>query len=161
MILISIIINFILNINLIYIVMSCDVIIIDGIFRWTILFSWILPRVASRTTSSSIKAISLWLLVAATWGVWVLWPTGNATLDHSTLSMCETQWDILLLPGKTSYFCKVDQRFVFNWPLFCRLSNVFIIGKGNKPWVSLPKGKGVKLSVAEERDRRLAMKTTH
>lgn len=31
-----------------------------------------------------------------------------------------------------------------------RLSNVFIIGKGNKPWVSLPKGKGVKLSVAEE-----------
>ena len=37
-----------------------------------------------------------------------------------------------------------------------RLSNVFIIGKGNKPWISLPKQKGVKLTITEERDRRLA-----
>ncbi|KAL5009987.1 hypothetical protein ScPMuIL_012292 [Solemya velum] len=37
-----------------------------------------------------------------------------------------------------------------------RLSYVFIIGKGNKPWISLPKGKGVKLSIADERDRRMA-----
>lgn len=36
-----------------------------------------------------------------------------------------------------------------------RLSNVFIIGQSNKSWVSLPKGKGVKLSILEERDRRL------
>ncbi|KAJ2999830.1 40S ribosomal protein S4, X isoform [Globomyces sp. JEL0801] len=35
-----------------------------------------------------------------------------------------------------------------------RIGNVFIIGKGSKPWVSLPKGKGVKLTIAEERDRR-------
>uniref|UniRef100_A0A2P2HW10 40S ribosomal protein S4 n=1 Tax=Hirondellea gigas TaxID=1518452 RepID=A0A2P2HW10_9CRUS len=40
-----------------------------------------------------------------------------------------------------------------------RLSNVFVIGKGTKAYISLPKGKGVKLSVAEERDRRLALKT--
>lgn len=39
-----------------------------------------------------------------------------------------------------------------------RLVNVFIIGKGLKPYVSLPKGKGVKLSIAEERDKRLAAK---
>lgn len=39
-----------------------------------------------------------------------------------------------------------------------RLHNVFIIGKGNKPYVSLPKGKGIRLSIAEERDRRLAEK---
>jgi len=39
-----------------------------------------------------------------------------------------------------------------------RLNNVFVIGKGNKPWVSLPRGKGVKLSIAEERDRRIAAK---
>lgn len=39
-----------------------------------------------------------------------------------------------------------------------RLTNVFIIGKGNKPYVSLPKGKGIRLSIAEERDRRLAEK---
>jgi len=40
-----------------------------------------------------------------------------------------------------------------------RLSYVFVIGKGNKPWVSLPRGKGVKLSIAEERDRRMASKS--
>lgn len=28
-----------------------------------------------------------------------------------------------------------------------RIGNVFVTGEGNKPWVSLPKGKGVKLSV--------------
>lgn len=38
-----------------------------------------------------------------------------------------------------------------------RLSNTFVIGQGSgsKPLVSLPKGKGVKLTIAEERDRRL------
>lgn len=40
-----------------------------------------------------------------------------------------------------------------------RLLNVFIIGKGTKAFISLPKGKGVKLSIAEERDKRLASKT--
>jgi len=39
-----------------------------------------------------------------------------------------------------------------------RLQYVFIIGKGNKPYISLPKGKGLKLTIAEERDKRLASK---
>lgn len=39
-----------------------------------------------------------------------------------------------------------------------RLNYVFIIGKGNKPYVSLPKGKGVKLTIAEERNKRIAAK---
>merc|ERR1711939_1010571 len=39
-----------------------------------------------------------------------------------------------------------------------RITNVFIIGTGGKPWVSLPKGKGVKLSIAEERDQRRRQK---
>ncbi|XP_071518282.1 small ribosomal subunit protein eS4 isoform X1 [Panulirus ornatus] len=39
-----------------------------------------------------------------------------------------------------------------------RLNNVFVIGKGNKAYVSLPRGKGIKLSIADERDRRLAQK---
>jgi len=30
-----------------------------------------------------------------------------------------------------------------------REGNVFIIGEGNKPWISIPKGRGVKLSIAE------------
>jgi len=42
-----------------------------------------------------------------------------------------------------------------------RLSYVFVIGKGSKPYVSLPKGKGVKLTIAEERDKRLAEKRGH
>ena len=42
-----------------------------------------------------------------------------------------------------------------------RLTNVFIIGKGAKAYISLPKGKGIKLSVAEERDKRLAQKSAH
>jgi len=41
-----------------------------------------------------------------------------------------------------------------------RLANIFILGKGNKPYVSLPRGKGIKLSIAEERDKRMAAKKT-
>jgi len=36
-----------------------------------------------------------------------------------------------------------------------RLLNIFVIGKEGKPLVSLPQGKGIKLSIIEERDRRL------
>jgi len=35
-----------------------------------------------------------------------------------------------------------------------RLTNIFVIGEGSKPWISLPKGKGVKLTISEERDQR-------
>ncbi|KAH6916071.1 40S ribosomal protein S4 [Coprinopsis sp. MPI-PUGE-AT-0042] len=35
-----------------------------------------------------------------------------------------------------------------------RISNVFVIGEGIKAWVSLPKGKGLHLTIAEERDLR-------
>ncbi|KAK9466966.1 ribosomal family S4e-domain-containing protein [Lipomyces arxii] len=37
-----------------------------------------------------------------------------------------------------------------------RLSNVFVIGEGHKSLISLPKGKGIKLTIAEERDKRRA-----
>merc|ERR1712018_191578 len=39
-----------------------------------------------------------------------------------------------------------------------RLAYIFVIGKGNKPYISLPKGKGIKLTIAEERDKRLQQK---
>jgi len=39
-----------------------------------------------------------------------------------------------------------------------RIANVFVIGEGSKPWISLPKGKGVKLTVFEDRDAQLAKK---
>ena len=38
-----------------------------------------------------------------------------------------------------------------------RLGNVFVIGDANKTWVSLPKARGIKLSIAEERDARLGI----
>jgi len=37
-----------------------------------------------------------------------------------------------------------------------RLENVFVIGKGNKPWISLPKGNGIKLSIIEDRNARMS-----
>ncbi|XP_036598601.1 40S ribosomal protein S4, Y-like [Trichosurus vulpecula] len=39
-----------------------------------------------------------------------------------------------------------------------RLSNIFVTGKGKKPWISLPRGKGIRLTIVEERDKRLAAK---
>jgi len=39
-----------------------------------------------------------------------------------------------------------------------RLGYIFVIGKGSKSYVSLPKGNGVRMTVAEERDKRLATK---
>ena len=36
-----------------------------------------------------------------------------------------------------------------------RLQNVFVIGNATKPFVSLPKARGIKLSIIEERDKRL------
>mmetsp|Transcript_37542 Transcript_37542/g.74747 ORF Transcript_37542/g.74747 Transcript_37542/m.74747 type:complete len:80 (+) Transcript_37542:3-242(+) len=37
-----------------------------------------------------------------------------------------------------------------------RLGNVFVIGKGAKPWISLPKGNGVRLSNMEDRAAKMA-----
>jgi small subunit ribosomal protein S4e len=37
-----------------------------------------------------------------------------------------------------------------------RESNVFVIGKGNKPLVSLPKGKGIRLTILQEQAKRYA-----
>jgi len=39
-----------------------------------------------------------------------------------------------------------------------RLAYIFVIGKGAKPYISLPKGNGIKLTIAEERDKRLQQK---
>ena len=36
-----------------------------------------------------------------------------------------------------------------------RMAYIFVIGKGSKPYISLPRGNGIKLSVAEERDKRI------
>ena len=36
-----------------------------------------------------------------------------------------------------------------------RLTNVFVIGKGSQPLVSLPKGRGVKPSIIEQQKKRL------
>ena len=38
-----------------------------------------------------------------------------------------------------------------------RLSNVFVIGDGKTPAISLPKGEGIKYSLIEERDERMGI----
>lgn len=48
----------------------------------------------------------------------------------------------------------VHVRDVLDREFATRIGNVFVTGQGNKAWVSLPKGAGVKLSIAEERDQR-------
>lgn len=37
-----------------------------------------------------------------------------------------------------------------------RSTNVFLIGKGNKPMISLPKGKGIKLTIIQEQAKKYA-----
>jgi small subunit ribosomal protein S4e len=37
--------------------------------------------------------------------------------------------------------------------VLCRLQNVFVIGKGDKPLISLPKGKGVRLTILQEQSK--------
>ena len=37
-----------------------------------------------------------------------------------------------------------------------RLSNIFVIGQGKKPLIGLPKLKGVRLSLVEERNNKIA-----
>ncbi|PWN47194.1 putative ribosomal protein S4.e, cytosolic [Violaceomyces palustris] len=39
-----------------------------------------------------------------------------------------------------------------------RLGNVFCIGDGGKPWISMPKGGGIQLTITEERDQRRKQK---
>jgi len=43
-------------------------------------------------------------------------------------------------------------------PFTTRLQNVFAIGHGNSPSISLPKGNGIKLTISEERDANLKKK---
>ena len=38
-----------------------------------------------------------------------------------------------------------------------RATNVFVIGEGNKPWISLPKNKGIKLSITEGKHHRCTL----
>lgn len=62
------------------------------------------------------------------------------------------------LPNKKTHFVSQCPSSISNLELLSRLHNVFIIGKGSKAYISLPRDKGVKLSIAEERNKRLAAK---
>ena len=69
-----------------------------------------------------------------------MWETGAAQ------GRAPSKWSYAVSSLEASFFV-VD-----------RLNNVFIIGKGTKAWVSLPAQKGIRLTIAEERDKRLANK---
>ncbi len=67
----------------------------------------------------------------------------------STLSTLRTPLRGPSLPGKL-YIIYVGNIILIRFSI----SNIFVIGEGTKSWVSLPKGKGLKLTIAEERDVR-------
>jgi len=58
-------------------------------------------------------------------------------------------------PGSFDIVHLKDKR---DHPFATRLSNVFIIGDGDKPTISIPRNKGISLSILEERDRRISKK---
>ena len=90
--------------------------------------------------------------------------SGRSTLDHSTLCTSRIPRATSLPLGSTTSLSLArwnsaqfeTSDFYWHVPL-PSLLNVFI-SQGNKPFISLPKGKGVKLSIAEERDKRLGVK---
>ncbi|KAM1697897.1 hypothetical protein TB2_028751 [Malus domestica] len=61
---------------------------------------------------------------------------------------------------KITDFIKFDVGYALGHEFATRLGNVFTIGKGTKPWVSLPKDKGIKLSIIEEAKKRRAATQT-
>ncbi len=65
--------------------------------------------------------------------------------------MSKILWTGHLLRGELSLFYF---RFDAELFMFPSISNIFVIGEGVKPWISLPRGKGLKLTIAEERDVR-------
>jgi small subunit ribosomal protein S4e len=56
-------------------------------------------------------------------------------------------------PGSFDIVHLKDKR---DHPFATRLANVFVIGDGDKPAISIPKNRGIALSVLEEREKRLA-----
>lgn len=56
---------------------------------------------------------------------------------------------ILQAHRKVLKICKCLRQLL----LPCRLQNVFVIGKGDKPLISLPKGKGVRLTILQEQSK--------
>jgi len=54
----------------------------------------------------------------------------------------------------TGGFDIVHVKDVLNRTFATRVTNIFVIGEGSKAWISLPRGKGTKLTISEERDQR-------
>ena len=113
----------------------------------------LLNLISSKTrlsTPSSLKLeTSSWLPEDETWVDQVLSFTGR---DIWVVSISFTSGMFLTelsLPGRSPLHLIHHDHI-----LMLRLSNIFVIGEGAKAQVSLPKGKGVKLSIAEERDQR-------
>merc|ERR1712228_475709 len=86
---------------------------------------------------------------------WVKFDTGNACqiIGGRNLGRIGTIQSRVRHPGG---FDIVNVKDAMGHSFATRLSNIFIIGQGNKPMVSLPRDKGVRKTIAEERDARIA-----
>lgn len=60
--------------------------------------------------------------------------------------------------GRTSSFEVVHVKIGSGSSFITQPASIFMIGKGNKPWISPPQRKGVYLSVAKESGKRLMAK---
>ena len=69
----------------------------------------------------------------------------RVTSSHNIIAVLP--WEIMLL--RSIYFSP----FLFS--LRGSVENIFVIGDGKSPAISLPKGEGIKLSLIEERDARI------
>ena len=77
--------------------------------------------------------------------------TGNLCMVTGVANLGRT--GVITNPGS---FNVVHVKDVNGNSFATRLSNIFLIGTGNKACISLPCGKGILLATAEERDQRLA-----
>lgn len=68
--------------------------------------------------------------------------------------VCKHSKQIIAAPYRNAYMWhsidRCHQSFPFKCLIDCRMTNVFVIGKGDKPLISLPKGKGIRLNILQE-----------
>ena len=130
--------------------MDARFVILIPLLRLTIPLNMISNRERSLTLSNLTPETLLWSLEGAIWVGRVSLCTERGTSEGLILSILKTPWTEHSLRGMLHSVGFHSN----NLMLPCSVTNIFVIGEGIKPWISLPKGKGTKLTISEERDVR-------
>ena len=126
----------------------------------------LLPTLFDSLWCQRIKSLTIWYNIISLGSYsWTIDPQhhspGRSILGLLTSATSRTAMAMSSQPGSTmsSPLARLSlNAFSLNaFPIFhnciCSMKKL----QGNKPFISLPKGKGVKLTIAEERDKRLGM----